>query len=114
MYTSLITLQYTELNTILPQIDNLAKMHDLSRADIIRKILYQYFEFKVPERSSKQEEQERNIEIRLQLTLQNKYIPVFLDTHFQSKYLGTNSFRRMITAVSILHKSINCDVPFIL
>jgi len=36
MYTSLIMLQAAELNTILPQIDNLAKKRNLSRADIIR------------------------------------------------------------------------------
>ncbi len=111
MYTSLIVLQYNELNTILPQIDKLAKIHNLSRADIIRNVLYQYFGYQIPERPSKQEEQEHNIEISLQLTLHNKYIPVFLDIDFQSKYLGTNSFRRMTTAVNILNKFFNYGVP---
>lgn len=98
-------LQAAELNTILPQIDNLAKKHSLSRADIIRNTLYQYFGYSAYERPSTQKEQERNKEISLQMTLHNKYILVFLDIYFQSKYLGTSSFRRMITAINILNKS---------
>jgi hypothetical protein len=72
---------------------------------------YQYFEYQTPERSSKQEELERNREISLQLTLKNKYIPVFFDINFQSKYLGTNAFRRTITAVNILNRFFNFGVP---
>lgn len=112
MYTSLIMLQATELNTILPQIDDLAKNSNLNRADIIRNTLYQYFEYTASERPSTQKEQERNKEISLQLTLHDKYILVFLDVYFQSKYLGTSSFRRMITAINILNKSFIYGSPF--
>lgn len=111
MYTSLIILQHTDLNAILPHIDYFAKKYNLSRADVIRNVLYQYFEYQTPEISSKQREQERNREISLQLTLQNKYIPVFFDIDFQDKYLGTNSFTSMIIAVNILNRFFNSGVP---
>ncbi len=111
MHTSLIILQYNDLNTILPHIDYFAKKYNLSRADVIRNILYQYFEYQTPERSSKQKEHERNREISLQLTLQNKYIPVFFDIGFQDKYLGTNSFTSMLITVNILNRFFNSGVP---
>lgn len=111
MHTSLIILQHTDLNTILPHIDYFAKKYNLSRADVIRNVLYQYFEYQTPERSSKQKEQERNREISLQLTLQNKYIPVFFDIDFRDKYLGTSSFTSMIIAVNILNRFFNSGVP---
>lgn len=104
MYTSLIILQCNNLNTILPHIDYFAKKYNLSRADVIRSVLYQYFRYQTPERSSKQKEQERKREISLQLTLQDKYIPVFFDIDFQEKYLGTNSFISMLIAANILNK----------
>jgi hypothetical protein len=39
MYTSLIILQDTDLNIILPHIDSFAKKYNLSRADVIRNAL---------------------------------------------------------------------------
>ncbi|WP_292390357.1 hypothetical protein [Methanosarcina sp. UBA5] len=111
MHTSLIILQYKDLNTILPYIDYFAKKYSLSRADVIRSVLYQYFEYQTPERSSKQKEQERKREISLQLTFQDKYIPIFFDIDFQDKYLGTNSFTSMLIIVNILNKFFNFRVP---
>lgn len=111
MHTSLIILQYADLNTILPHIDYFAKKYHLSRADIIRSVLYQYFVYQIPERSSKQKEQECRREISLQLSLQNRYIPVFLDIDFQVKYLDTNAFRSMTIAVNILNKFFNFGIP---
>jgi hypothetical protein len=109
--TSLIILKHTDLNTILPHIDYFARKYSLSRADVVRNVLYQYFEYQIPERSSKQKEQERNREISLQLTLQNKYIPVFFEIDFQNKYLGTDSFTSMITVVNILNKFFSSEIP---
>ncbi len=111
MYTSLIILQYNDLKTILPHIDFFAKKYNLSRADVIKNVLYQYFEYQTPQRSLKQKEQERSREISLQLTLQNKYIPIFFDIDFQNKYLGTNSFTNMIIAVNILNRFFNSGIP---
>lgn len=111
MHTSLIILQHNDLNTILPNIDYFAKKYNLSRADVIRSVLYQYFEYQTPERSLKHKEQERKREISLQLTLQDKYIPIFFDIDFQNKYLGTNSFTSMLIIVNILNKFFNSRVP---
>lgn len=111
MHTSLIILQYNDLNTTLPHIDYFARNYNLSRADVIRSVLYQYFKYQTPERLSKQKEQERKREISLQLTLQDKYIPIFFDLDFQNKYLGTNSFTSMLIAVNILNKFFNSRVP---
>lgn len=111
MHTSLIIIQYTDINTILPHVDYFAKKYNLSRADVIKNVLYQYFEYQTPERSLKQKEQERSREISLQMTLQNKYIPIFFDIDFQNKYLGTNSFTNMIITVNILNRFFNSGVP---
>lgn len=111
MYTSLIILQHADINTIHPYIDYFAKKYHLSKADIIRNVLYQYFGYQAPERSSKQREQEYRKEISLRLSLQNKYIPVFLDIDFQVKYLDTSSFRSMTIIVNILNKFFNSGIP---
>lgn len=110
MNTSLLILQLADINTVLPYIDYFAKKYRLSKADVIRNVLYQYFGYQTPEISSKQKEQERRKEISLRLSLQNKYIPVFLDINFQVKYLDTNAFRSMTIAVNILNKFFNSGI----
>lgn len=110
MYTSLIILQHADINTILPYIDYFAKKYHLSKADVIRNVLYQYFGYQAPERSSKQREQECRKEISLRLSLQNKYIPVFLDIDFKVKYLDTSSFKSMTIIVNILNKFFNSGI----
>ncbi len=110
MYTSLIILQQADINTILPYIDYFAKEYHLSKADVIRNVLYQYFGYQAPERSSKQREQECRKEISLRLSLQNQYIPVFLDIDFKVKYLDTSSFKSMTIVVNILNKFFNSGI----
>lgn len=102
----------SELNTFLPEIDKMARSQNSSRADVIRKILYEYFDYQATEPSTLQERnKERKIEINMQRKAQNAYIPVFLEGEFQQRYLGTNPYTREVYAAKKVCEFLQYGAP---